>query len=242
MRAYLPAMSFGLLFLTYATAAAIGGLFLSQHLSKFGPLGHILAYTIGISVQAVRAVIVYFNQLNPDRPALSAWQSKTAAVILGGLSIWEISKLTASLGVDPAVTVSLGLLMAAGVVIELFLLVEIQTATNTQFFGDPAKRQALIAAMKAQREFERFVEQLNAEALEPVQTSSPTDYRAKHPEPDYDRAADIVEGENFHDAAALLRQADQQQRAKVAPEILAEVHVNGNGNGHAGNGRAKGKK
>lgn len=223
MRAYLPALSFGLMALTYLTAALVGGLFLQQHLSKFGPLGSILAFTIGISVQAVRGVIVYFNQLNPDRPALSAWQSKTAAVILGGLSIWEIGKLTHSLDVDPAVTVSLGLLMAAGVVIELFLLVEIQVATNVQFFSDAGKRQALIDAMRAQREFERFVEQLNAEALEP----------ASYPIMTSERQAMADQGNPTYPPHL-------EQSVPVPSELLESVHMNGNG--HAGNGRMKGKK
>lgn len=189
LRKHLPAIAFSLLTVTYAIAALVGGLLLSQHLGQFGPLGVALAYGIGVAIQAVRGTIVFFGQLNPDRPTLSSWAGKTTAIILGGLSIIEVYKLSGSLGIDEAVVISLGLLMAAGVVIELFILHEVQTASNLEFFSDATKRKNLIEAMKAKKDFEVFLSQLDEIEGKPSAPTLPA--RAKGNGATYPAAIDL---------------------------------------------------
>lgn len=163
----LPVLSTVLLIGVYAVSAIAGGMFLSQLMLSIAG-GSILAYAIGIAIQATRATLVFFPQLNPTRPSFGI-TGEVIAVVMGIISIAEILSLVAAAGLAQPVAISLSILMLAGVGVELFLLREIKFATEIELFGNTDHWNGLKDFYKARKEFKQHLDQLRDEIDEPTQ-------------------------------------------------------------------------
>lgn len=137
IRNTMPLLAVGLLIGVYVISAIAAGKFLASPtlLGKL-PNGIILAYAVGGAIQATRATLVFFNQLNPVRPVFN-YAGESIAVGMGLLSIYEICALTTASGMGGAVAVSLSILMGSGILIELFLLRELKFNAEMELFATP---------------------------------------------------------------------------------------------------------
>ena len=181
IRKIMPTLSAILLISVYIVSAAAGGMFLAKLMADL-PGGIILAYSIGAAIQATRATLVFFAQLNPNRPSFSNI-GELVAIIMGLISIAEILSLVAGAGLSHPVAISLSILMAAGVGIELFLLKEIKFATELELFNNRAYWSELQSFYKARKDFKLFLERVKdldnvhqeqntIDALEPLKNGS----------------------------------------------------------------------
>ena len=162
LRRIMPALAGVLLIGVYAVSAIAGGMFLA-HLMKDLAGGVWLAFAIGTAIQATRATLVFFPQLNPTRP-IFGHTGEIIAVLMGLVSIAEILSLTKVSGMPYPVGVSLSILMLAGIGVELFLLREIRHLTEMQLFGDRAHWQEVKDYYRARAEFQREIETIKNEA------------------------------------------------------------------------------
>ena len=137
LRRIMPTTAAALLILVYAISAIAAGLFLSSP-TLLGKVtgGPVLAFFIGTAIQAVRATLVFFSQLNPARP-ITGHQGEVIAGIMGVISIYEIYHLATAAGMQYPVVLSLSILMLAGIGIEIFLLRELKFFTEMQLFDKP---------------------------------------------------------------------------------------------------------
>ena len=137
IRNTMPLLAVGLLVGVYVISAIAAGKFLASPtlLGKL-PNGIVLAYAVGGAIQATRATLVFFNQLNPVRPVFN-YAGESIAVGMGLLSIYEICALTTASGMGGAVAVSLSILMGSGILIELFLLRELKFNAEMELFATP---------------------------------------------------------------------------------------------------------
>jgi len=131
LRRILPTLSWLLLGVVYVVSGWAGGSFLVGLMG-----GSVIAYGISFAIQATRATIVFFPQMNPDRPSFG-WTGEIAALFFGALSIYEMYSLTSSAGLSMAVFVSVAVLMVAGIVIEVMMLREVKDATEKELIGSP---------------------------------------------------------------------------------------------------------
>lgn len=166
IRKALPYLATFLLIGVYVVSAAAGGVFLSQLMNTV-PGGITLAYAIGVAIQATRATLVFFPQLNPTRPSFSL-AGEVIAVSMGVISITEIIFLVIENGLAAPVAGSLSVLMLAGVGVELFLLREIKFATEIELFGDESHWNNLQSFYQARKEFKVRLDQLKDIEFEPT--------------------------------------------------------------------------
>jgi hypothetical protein len=156
LRRTLPTLGWGMLALVYGVSAIAGGAFLANLMDN-----QALAYAIAICIQATRAVIVFFPQMNPSRPAFG-WGGELAAILFGGLSIYEMYSLINGSNYDEAVFVSVAVLMFAGIIIEVLMLKEVKFATEQELLSDPkqyaAIRKLYIDRYRLQEELARIRE------------------------------------------------------------------------------------
>lgn len=136
LRRTLPTLGWGMLALVYGVSAIAGGAFLANLMDN-----EALAYAIAIAIQATRAVIVFFPQMNPSRPTFG-WGGEAAAIIFGGLSIYEMYTLING-SYNEAVFVSVAVLMFAGIIIEILMLKEVKYATEQELLSDPKQYEAI---------------------------------------------------------------------------------------------------
>ena len=158
IRKAMPVLATVLLVSVYVVSAIAGGMFLSSLMGGIAG-GAIIAYAIAGATQATRATLVFFSQLNPSRPTFSLW-GEIIAVVMGIISIYEILSLVAASGLPQPVAISLSILMAAGVGVELFLLREIKFATSLELFSNREQWADLQEFYQGRREFKQFLEKL----------------------------------------------------------------------------------
>lgn len=158
LRRIMPALAGILLIAVYGVSALAGGMFLA-HLMKAFAGGVWLAYAIGTAIQATRATLVFFPQLNPTRP-IFGHTGEVIAVLMGLISIGEILSLTKVSGMPYPVGISLSILMLAGIGVELFLLREIRHLTEMQLFSNRAHWQELKDYYQARAQFKSELEDI----------------------------------------------------------------------------------
>lgn len=158
IRKALPWLATVLLIGVYVVSAIAGGVFLSRLMVNVAG-GITLAYCIGAAIQATRALLVFFPQLNPSRPSFSM-TGEVIAVTMGVISIAEIIGLTMASNMAAPVAASLSILMLAGVGVELFLLREIKFATEIELYNDESHWTNLQDFYKARKVFKARLEQL----------------------------------------------------------------------------------
>ena len=153
IRRIMPGLAISLLLLVYAISAAASGLFLSAPgLLGQSAWGVFLAYCIGISIQATRMTLVFFRELNPIRPT-TGHQGEFIAVVMGIISIVEVYHLATANGMAFPVVLSIGILMLAGIGIEIFLLRELKFYNELKLFQQPEHWQQIEAYHRAKAEF-----------------------------------------------------------------------------------------
>lgn len=177
-REVMPAMAVILLALVYLIAAVAEGLFLGE-LLKETPIGIYLAFGISIAIQATRGLLVFFPQLNPNRPAFGN-QGEIIAVVMGLIAIGSVWGVVGAIGLHHAVGISLSILMLAGVGVEIYFLKEIKYATETELAGDKQYWEEMKNFAYARREFKQFLSALEdyepspAQLLQAFNSPSPT--------------------------------------------------------------------
>lgn len=182
VRKALPALSIMLLIGVYTVSAVAAGMFLSRLMASLGHGGTVLAYSIGAAIQATRAILVFFPQLNPSRPNFS-YAGEVIAVLMGVASIAEILALVSEASLPAPVGVSLSILMLAGVGVEVFLLREIRFTTEITLFGNSEHWGNLQDYYKARKEFKMNLDKLrDAESLEAINGTSTPQQPTNQPE------------------------------------------------------------
>lgn len=166
-RAVMPAMAVILLAVVYLIAAIAEGLFLGELLEKTS-FGVYLAFGISIAIQATRGLLVFFPQLNPNRPSFGN-QGEAIAAVMGLIAIGSIWGVVNAIGLHHAVGISLSILMLAGVGVEIYFLKEIKYATETELAGDKEYWQEMKNFAYARREFQQFMSALEDYEPDPQQ-------------------------------------------------------------------------
>lgn len=181
-REVMPAMAVILLALVYLIAAVAEGLFLGE-LLKETPVGIYLAFGISIAIQATRGLLVFFPQLNPNRPAFGN-QGEIIAVVMGLIAIGSVWGVVGAIGLHHAVGISLSILMLAGVGVEIYFLKEIKYATETELAGDKQYWEEMKNFAYARREFKQFLSALEDYEPSPDQLLSSFNSPSPTPPPD----------------------------------------------------------
>jgi hypothetical protein len=151
LRRILPYLAIALLAIVYTVSGVSEGLFLSDLMKKI-PLHLPLALAIGGSTQLTRMLLVFFPQLNPNKP-VTGYTGEIVAILMGVISIVSITKLVLANEMSIAVATSLSILMAAGVGVEIYLLKEIRFYTDMELFRNKGWWSDLQEFMVAQRDF-----------------------------------------------------------------------------------------
>lgn len=158
VRQVMPYLAVSLLFVVYAVSAITEGVFLSALMENV-KAGAWLSYSIAVAIQATRALLVFFPQLNPNRPTFG-YQGETIAIIMGLIAIGSILGLVNAMGLQTPVAVSLSILMLAGIGVEVYFLREIRYATELELYENRAHWQNLKDYHQAKEEFRSFLDQL----------------------------------------------------------------------------------
>lgn len=142
IRSTMPLLAVGLLILVYAISGLVAGKFLGSP-TLLGKMEHgvAIAYAVGFAIQATRGLLVFFRQLNPVRPTLGH-SGEVIAFCMGGLSIYEIATLSTASGMGYPVAFSMGVLMLAGIGVEVFLLAELKFYTELELMESGRWEQA----------------------------------------------------------------------------------------------------
>jgi hypothetical protein len=168
IREVMPVLAVTLLIAVYAISGAVAGKFLGSP-TLLGKLDHgvFMGYAVGFAIQATRALLVFFRQLNPVRPTLSHTGEWIAAG-MGIISIYEIYNLSAASGMGNAVAFSLGVLMLAGIGIEIFLLSELRFHTEMELYQDKEYWAQIESYYQAKSDFRARMQALrNGERITP---------------------------------------------------------------------------
>lgn len=176
IRKIMPALAVILLITVYAVSAIAEGYFLSSLMAQAA--GAWLAFAISVAIQATRALLVFFPQLNPNRP-IFGYQGEVIAVVMGAIAIGSILGLVQAIGLAVPVAVSLAILMAAGIGVEIFFLREIRYSTELELYEDRGKWEELKGYYQSKEEFRHFLDSLKdfspqASQPNPIQQQAPT--------------------------------------------------------------------
>jgi hypothetical protein len=142
IRDVMPLLAVGLLILVYAISGLVAGKFLGSP-TLLGRMEHgaAIGYATGFAIQATRGLLVFFRQMNPVRPTLG-YSGEVIAFLMGGLSIYEIATLSTASGMGYPVAFSMGVLMLAGIGVEVFLLAELRFYTEIELMESGRWEQA----------------------------------------------------------------------------------------------------
>lgn len=178
IRNIMPYLAVSLLILVYVVSAIAEGKFLAASMGTVAG-GAWLAYLISLSTQATRALLVFFPQLNPNRPTFG-YTGEVIAVIMGLIAIASIIGLVHHAGLSTPVAISLSILMLAGIGVEIFFLREIRYATELEIFEKKEHWEELQNYHQSRAQFSAFLDnikdfEINGQQPLPSPTSaSPT--------------------------------------------------------------------
>jgi len=131
LREWLPTLSFVIITIVYLTSAVVEAISINREIDLLW-----LSVLIGLSLQAVRAIVVFFGQLNPEKPDFG-WSREIIAACLAGFSVYSVWGLASLNGWSAPVTFSLCLLMIVGAIVEIMILREIKSATVQELMNNP---------------------------------------------------------------------------------------------------------
>lgn len=236
IRAIMPGLGVFMVVVVYLVSAFAGGSFLTQLTNS-----SVLGFSIAFAIQCTRAIIVFFNQMNPGRPVFG-FLGETCAIVFGLFSIYEMHNLTTSY--PSAVFVSVALLMVAGIVIEILLLREVKYSTEQELINNPA-----LLTQIQQNAISRANLKAHLEAIRQAETSGgsiPTMQQATPPLPNLQQGKgnDLSPDElksMIVNAVHEFMKAKPANAVKVDRDVLEELELSLNvNNGHAvGNGNGK---
>lgn len=160
-RHVLPYIAFAALIGVYIVCAIVEGKFIGLGMRNI-PGNVWIGIAIGSAIQITRGVLVFFPQLNPNRPIMDL-RGEIMAGVMGAISVYSIVGLANTLALSAAVATSLGVLMAAGIGVEIYLLKEIRFYSEIEMFRNRAWWENLQHYYRARRDFKRFVDNLHDE-------------------------------------------------------------------------------
>lgn len=181
LRKIMPYLGVALLITVYVVSAIAEGSFLSKFMDRAW-----LAFSIAAAIQATRALLVFFNQLNPNRPSFN-YSGEAIAVIMGLISIGSIWGLVNAANLPYQVGTSLGVLMLAGMGVEIFLLREIRYITEQEIYSSPEALQGIKNYYTEKRKLESFLDDIRDEQPTPLpqpKASKPEPKPAPKPKPE----------------------------------------------------------
>ena len=183
IRDVMPLLAVGLLIAVYGISGLAAGKFLGSP-ALLGKMenGVVLAYCIGFAIQCTRGLLVFFRELNPVRPTFDYWGEAIAAG-MGILSIYEIYHLSDAAGMGYPVAVSLGILMLAGIGIEIFLLRELRFHTELELFQASGYWDTIEQYYQARAQFKAKLKALKSGEVQylPISTTHRQEPGAKAP-------------------------------------------------------------
>lgn len=187
IRKVMPILAITLLILVYIVSAIAEGRFLSHLMADFAG-GAWLAYSISSVIQATRALLVYFPMLNPNRPTFG-YQGEAIACIMGLIAIGSIWGAVGAVGLPHPVAISLSILMAAGIGVEVYLLREIKFSTEQELFSNREYWNELAQFAQAKQELKLFLDQIqdydpDLSQLMPAARPAPSLPKPQQPESD----------------------------------------------------------
>lgn len=158
LRRFMPNIAWGVLIFVYAVSAAVSGIFLGDLMTGVYA-GTVLGIFIGCAIQITRGTVVFFGQLNPLKPNYS-YMSEAVAVFMGALSIFEIYKLTSAVGMHYVVSISLGVLMFMGILVEIYILSQIKFITGLELMNNPQAVKQLYKYYDANAKMKAYLDKL----------------------------------------------------------------------------------
>lgn len=223
IRAIMPGLGVLMVIIVYLVSAYAGGSFLTQLTGSTA-----LGFSIAFAIQMTRAIIVFFNQMNPGRPVFG-FLGETCAVVFGLFSIYEMHNLTASY--PSAVFVSVALLMGAGIVIEILLLREVKYSTEQELINNPELLQQI-----QENAISRANLKVHLAAIREAEASGgtiPTMLKSPTPPPPVDPSKTL----NLDDLRMIIQEELTKGKGKVAPDVLDALELSLNGSSGNGNGK-----
>ena len=226
----MPVLAVFLLIAVYVISAIAEGIFLASLMVGFTG-GAWLAYGISGAIQATRGLLVFFPQLNPNRPTFG-FQGEAIAVLMGLISIASIWGVVSAVGLPHAVGVSLSILMLAGIGVEIFFLREIKYATEMELFSNRQYWGELKDFAHSKRELQMFLDGLqdyepSMEQLIPARaTGAPTP-----PEPQPTQQPEPTRRRSFSNAVLnAIGAADNLTDEQM--ELIRKAIDDGHGDGN----------
>lgn len=173
IRRVLPMVAAFILIVVYAVSAVVTGQLLSKLMSSavIGALW--VGLSIGFGIQLTRCALVFFPQLNPNRPIFGYW-GEAIAVVMAVISVGSVVGLVSANNLHVAVAFELSVLMAAGMGVEIFLLREVRFYTEMELFRNQEWWKELQDHFRGRRDFKRFLDKLQDESDAETMTEMPT--------------------------------------------------------------------
>lgn len=172
LRRAMPWIAACMLIAVYIVSAVAQGMLL-QTLMQSLAIGSIMAYCISFAIQLTRATLVFFPQLNPNRPSFS-YAGETIAIIMGIVAIGEIIGLVFASTLALPVAISLAVLMAMGIAVEIYLLKEVRHSTEAELMNNPAAVQNVYDFHRNRAELKAKLEEIQDYAARGQMLPSPS--------------------------------------------------------------------
>lgn len=171
MRRMLPMLAAGILVTVYVVSAIVTGQLLSKLMTSAVVGAFWTGLSIGFGVQITRGMLVFFPQLNPNRPIFGYW-GEAIAIVMALISVGSVIGMVSANNLHVAVAFELSVLMAAGMGVEIFLLREVRFYTEMELFRNKKWWNELQDHFRGRRDFKRFMDKLQEEADADTMTSS----------------------------------------------------------------------
>lgn len=168
----MPILAVILLVAVYLISAISEGIFLNKLMEGFIGAAW-LAYGISGAIQATRALLVFFPQLNPNRPTFG-YQGEAIAVVMGLVAIGSVWGVVTAVGLPHPVGISLSILMLAGMGVEIFFLREIRYATELELFANKEHWGEIREYHQARAELRAFLDEVKDYEAPTVSNQLPT--------------------------------------------------------------------
>ena len=172
----LPYVSTAFLFVVYGVSAWASGSLLAKVMGEQINAGGVLGYAIACATQVGRMVLVFYPLLNPTRPSMG-YTGEVTGVLMGVVAIAEIWSSNTANNLHSAIAVSLTILMAIGVMAELYLLKEIKYYVKMELMGNAQYIAKLKNFYVQEKKFDQLIndlEQGNIPDDEDEYNASPT--------------------------------------------------------------------
>ena len=169
----LPYVSTAFLFVVYAVSAWASGSLLAKVMGENINTGGVLGYAIAMATQVGRMVLVFYPLLNPTRPSMG-YTGEVTGVLMGIVAIAEIWSSNMANNLHPTIAVSLTILMAIGVLAELYLLKEIKYYVKMELMGNGQYIAKLKKFYIEEKKFDQLINDLEQGIIPEDEEATPT--------------------------------------------------------------------